>query len=77
MFITLTDADNGQAVDIRADQVQVVRILDHTHTEVVLAAGVTVEVREAPRRVLDAIGRALGLQTMALPPRAGFYERGA
>jgi len=50
-MITLTDADNGQPMDVRADQVQAIRVLSMTMTQILLVGGAEVEVRETRHKV--------------------------
>lgn len=68
-FITLTDADNGQAVEVRGDQVQGIRVFDQRRTLVLLIGGHEVEVRESVDMVKAAVN---GWAT----PRARLHEEG-
>ncbi len=62
-FLTLTDADNGQPIDVCVGAVQVVQTFDGTRTRLVLAGGVTVEVRETRLKVGELLRRASGKTT--------------
>jgi hypothetical protein len=74
MFISLTASDNGQAVDIRADEVQGVQVLDRANTHLFLRGGTDIVVRESPARIKAAVSTVMGWGTVG--PRATQYEGG-
>lgn len=50
-MITLTDADNGQPLDVSPDMIGLVRVFDARRTEITLKTGEKIEVRETRRKV--------------------------
>lgn len=74
MFLSLTDCDNGQAVEIWATQVAAIQILDRTNTLVVLKSGKEISVRESAARVKTAVEMARGVHVEG-PGRATRYDR--
>ncbi len=73
-FITLTDADNGQGTDVQPGEIALTRVLDLTHTLVIMKSGYAFEVRESR----DMIKRAIALFHGDVPdrPKATVYEGG-
>jgi len=63
MMLTLTDADNGQPVDVRIADVQVVRTLSPKKTLIVFKGGALVEVRETRLRVQQLLRIYTGSET--------------
>lgn len=74
MFIALTASDNGQAVDLRADEVQGVQYLDRANTHVFLRGGSDIVVRESPAKIKAAVSLVMGWGTVT--ERATRYEGG-
>lgn len=64
VLIVLTDADNGQPVDVLASAIGTIRVLAGNRTEITMTWGQTIEVRESRHKVNDLRVRYAGL----LPP---------
>lgn len=61
MFISLTASDDGQLLDVRADAVLVVQVLDKSNTLVLVGGlGEGLVVKETPARVCEEVAKALG-----------------
>ena len=54
-FLTLTSADDGRPLNVRAAHIQAIAALDHQTTQVFLAGGGEILVRETRTQVRDLV----------------------